>query len=263
MRGRRQPAMTGDTKIGSRSGQFPATRWSAIQAARSKDPAERSRALEAIAAAYWKPIYKYFRLRWGKPNEDAKDLTQEFFARVIEKDYLHSFDPAKARLRTFLRVCADRFLANEFKASKRLKRGGNAQHIALDFGAAEAELGRAKISLSAAASPEAMDDFLEKEFVRSLFGLAVENLREFCASRGKQVHFQLFEAYDLAAEEREHTGYADLGRKCGIATTDVTNYLAFARREFRRIVLEKLREMTASDAEFRREARALLGVEPE
>jgi RNA polymerase sigma factor (sigma-70 family) len=255
--------MTLDTKIGGRSGQFPATRWSAILAARSKDPAEKSRALEVIVSAYWKPIYKYLRLRWGKPNEEAKDLTQEFFARLIEKDYLSDFNPAKARLRTFLRVCADRFLANGFKAAKRLKRGGGAQHISLDFAAAEAELSRAKMSLPAIASPQAMDDFLEKEFIRSLFGLAVETLREFCARRGKQVHFQLFEAYDLAGEESERTGYEDLARKFGIATTDVTNYLAFARREFRRIALEKLREMTASDAEFRREARALLGVEPE
>jgi hypothetical protein len=77
------------------------------------------------------------------------------------------------------------------------------------------------------------------------------------------VHFQIFEAYDLLGEESNHAGYAELARKFGIATTDVTNYLAFARREFRRIALEKLREMTASDAEFRREARALLGVKPE
>jgi DNA-directed RNA polymerase specialized sigma24 family protein len=255
--------MTSNTKIGARSGQFPITRWSAILAARSKDPDERSRGLEAIATTYWKPIYKYFRLRWGKSNEDAKDLTQEFFTRVIEKEFLKAFDPAKARLRTFLRVCADRFLANDFKASKRLRRGGGVQHVSLDFGAAEAELDLTKTSFSAAATPQEMDDFMEKEFIRSLFGLAVETFREFCASRGKQVHFQIFEAYDLIDEESNHAGYAELARKFGIATTDVTNYLSFARREFRRIALEKLREMTASDAEFRREARALLGVEPE
>ena len=90
--------MMEDTKIGGPSGKFPATRWSAVLAARSEDPAERSRALEAIAAAYWKPIYKYLRIRWGKSNEDAKDLTQDFFAKLIEKEYLEDFNPAKARL---------------------------------------------------------------------------------------------------------------------------------------------------------------------
>ena len=118
--------MMEDTKIGGPSGKFPATRWSAVLASRSDDPAERSRALEAIAGAYWKPIYKYLRIRWGKSSEDAKDLTQEFFAKLFEKEYLNDFDPAKARLRTFLRVCVDRFVANDFKAATRLKRGGGA-----------------------------------------------------------------------------------------------------------------------------------------
>jgi RNA polymerase sigma factor (sigma-70 family) len=255
--------MTKDTKIGGTSGKFPATRWSAILAARSDDPAERSRAMEAVVAAYWKPIYKYLRLRWGRSNEDAKDLTQEFFARLIEKKYLDDFDPAKAHLRTFLRLCMDRFLANEAKAAKRLKRGGGAEHFSLDFEAAETELNRTKISISSSASPQAQDDFLEQEFIRSLFGFTVEKLREFCASRGKQLAFQVFEAYDLAGEENGHPAYADLARQFGIPVTGVTNYLSFARREFRSIALARLREMTASNAEFHREARTLLGVKPE
>jgi RNA polymerase sigma factor (sigma-70 family) len=245
-----------------RSGKFPVTRWSAIVAARSADPIERSRALEAIVAAYWKPIYKYVRIRWNKPNEDAEDLTQDFFARLIEKDILADFDPAKARLRTFLRVCADHFVANEAKAAKRLKRGGDTIHLSLDFSAAEAELERGKPALSATASSERIDEFIEKEFIRSLFGLSVQELREFCESRGKQIHFRLFEIYDLNDDEQKRAGYAELAREFAIAVTDVTNYLAFARREFRRIALGKLHEMTASDEEFRREARALLGVEP-
>ncbi len=251
-----------DTKIGGPSGKFPATRWSAVLAARSEDPAERSRALEAIAAAYWKPIYKYLRIRWSKSDEDAKDLTQDFFAKLLEKDYLEDFDPAKARLRTFLRVCVDRFVANDAKAARRLKRGGGAPHVSLDFDAAEAELERARPTLESIASPESIDDFLEKEFVRSLFGLAVDDLREFCKSRGKRLHFQLFEIYDLESQGERPASYAELAQRFKIAPTDVTNHLAFARREFRRIALERLREMTASEDEFRREARAMLGVDP-
>jgi RNA polymerase sigma factor (sigma-70 family) len=261
----------GDTKIGGPGGKFPATRWSAIVAARSDDAAERTRALETVVEAYWKPIYKYVHIRWNKSNEDAKDLTQEFFSRLIEKNYLGDFDPGKARLRTFLRVCVDHFLANEAKAATRLKRGGDVQHISLDFDAAEAELGRASQSSAAGArgvigaSPESMDDFLEKEFLRSLFGLSLDSLRRFCEAHGKQTHFRLFEIHDLedSGSGTKRPSYADLAKQFGIATTDVTNYLALARREFRRISLEKLREMTASEEEFRREARALLGVVPE
>jgi RNA polymerase sigma factor (sigma-70 family) len=254
-----------DTKIGVGSGQFPPTRWSAIAGARSSDAAERERALEAIVQAYWKPIYKYVRIRWNKSNEDAKDLTQEFFSRLIEKNYLHDFDPVKARLRTFLRVCADHFLANEAKAATRLKRGGGAQHISLDFDAAEAELQRAgqwNSKIGGGSPAESIDEFLDKEFLRSLFGLSVESLRRFCEEHGKRTHFRLFEIYDLEDRSATHVSYAALAKEFGIATTDVTNHLAFARREFRRISLEKLQEMTASEEEFRREARALLGISP-
>lgn len=255
--------MTLDTQIGGSSGKFPATQWSAVRAARSNDVAERKWALETIIAAYWKPIYKYTRLRWGKADEDAKDLTQEFFARLIEKNYLVDFDSSKSRLRTFLRVCVDHFVANEAKAAKRLKRGGSAEHISLDFAVAEFEMAQAKVSLTSSASPERIDEFLEKEFLRSLFGLAVEDLRKFCEGHGKKTHFRLFEKYDLENAGSECPSYAELAAQFKIAVTDVTNYLAFARREFRRIALAKLREMTTSEDEYRREARALLGVESE
>jgi RNA polymerase sigma factor (sigma-70 family) len=253
--------MTPDTQIGGPSAKFPATRWSAVRAARSNDPVDRKRALETIIAAYWKPIYKYTRIRWGKSGEDAKDLTQEFFARLIKKNYLADFDPSKARLRTFLRVCIDHFVANEVKAAKRLKRGGAAEHISLDFALAESELARANVSLIISASPERIDEYLEKEYLRSLFGLAVEDLRKFCESHGKKTHFRLFEIYDLEDAGTKLPSYAELAAQFKIAVTDVTNHLAFARREFRRIALAKLHEMTTSEEEYRREARALLGVE--
>jgi hypothetical protein len=74
------------------------------------------------------------------------------------------------------------------------------------------------------------------------------------------IHFELFELYDLQDTD-PRLSYSQLATKFGLATTDVTNYLAFARREFRRCVLDQLREMTATDQEFRREAQTLLGVD--
>jgi RNA polymerase sigma factor (sigma-70 family) len=249
------------TQLGG--GRFPATRWSAVLAARSDDPAERTRALDFLIAAYWKPVYKYIRIRWNKPTEEAKDLTQEFFTRLIEKEFLDRYDPARARLRTYLRVCVDGFVANEAKAAQRQKRGGDAIHVPLDFAAAaESELSRASPVIHEIASPESLEEFFEKEWIRNLFSLAVGALREECERRGKQIQFRLFERYDLDDSAGNRSSYDDLGREFGIAATDVTNYLAFARREFRRIALEKLREMCASDDEFRREARSILGVDP-
>lgn len=242
-------------------GGFPPTRWSAILAARSADGPERARALEVLLVAYWKPVYKYIRLRWSKSPEDAQDLTQDFFSHLLEKDLLGSYDPARARLRTFLRSCVDHLVANQNRASDRQKRGGSAVHLTLDFTAADGELRH----LDSGVPPE-MDSFFEREWARSVFSEAVERLRAALASRGKSVYFQVFERYDLldalpdAPDSRP--SYLDLAREFGISPADVTNYLAFARREFRRIVLDFLREMTSSEEEFRREARSLLGVDP-
>jgi DNA-directed RNA polymerase specialized sigma24 family protein len=240
-------------------GRFPPTRWSVIEAAQSNDGAERERALETLCAAYWKPVYKYVRLRWNRSAPDGQDLTQGFFAEMLGRGLLNRFDPAKSRLRTYLRVCVDSFVINEDKAAHRQKRGGNVQLLALDFAGAEQELGAATLDPASIASPDSLEEFFEKEWVRSLFALAVEDLRKLCLANGRQRTFRLFEAYDLDGDDA--ISYDQLANDYGIAVTDVTNALAWARREFRKIALERLREICASDDEFQREAKAAFGWE--
>jgi RNA polymerase sigma factor (sigma-70 family) len=193
-------------------------------------------------------------MRWRVEREDAEDFTQDFFARLLEKEFLDFYDPAKGRLRTFLRTCVDRLFMNHIRDAHRQKRGSAAVHVSLDFEEAEHEL-------AAASTTESPEDYFEKEWVRNLFALAVERLREHCESAGKMTQFSLFERYDLGDFDTRPS-YADLAKEFYLAATDVTNYLAFARREFRRSVLAQLREMTGSEDEFRREAQALLGVDP-
>ena len=237
--------------------RFPLTRRSVIEAVRSIDEDERERALEALCEAYWRPIYKYIRLRWSRPVDQAQDLTQGFFVEVLERELLEKFEPKKGRLRTYLRVCVDSFVSNEDKAGRRQKRGGNIAHVALDFAAAEEELGGGVMDPAVIPSPESLEEFFEKEWLRSLFTLAVEELREFCNARKRERTFRLFEAYDLQGHEK--ISYEQLARDYAIAVTDVTNALAWARREFRRIALERLRELCGSEEEFQREARAAFG----
>ena len=110
------------------------------------------------------------------------------------------------------------------------------------------------------ASPESLERFFEKEWVRSLFGLAVDDLRGLCEAQGKEKAYRLFERYDLE-EESANASYAQLAQEFSMAVTDVTNALAWARREFRRTALERLRELCGSEEEFRREAEALFGWE--
>jgi RNA polymerase sigma factor (sigma-70 family) len=233
--------------------QFPSTNYSAIVAARSDDESIRRRAFDTILTSYWKPAYKYIRLKWQIDNEDAKDLTQGFFATAFEKDYFATYDVAKASFQTFLRTCLDGFVANERKAGRRLKRGGDRYHYQLDFLSAEDELAS---QASTHLSPE---DYFHREWVRWMFTLAVETLRQRCDETGRSIHFQLFERYDLRDDSR--VSYALLAKEFGLDSATVNNYLAATRRDFRRIVLEKLREITATEEEFRNEARSLLGID--
>ncbi len=244
--------MDPDTDIGGPLHRFPVTNHSAIIRARSDDQIVRRRAFDTILASYWKPAYKYIRLKWQAGNEDAKDLTQGFFATAFEKNYFATYDAGKASFQTFLRTCLDAFVANERKAGQRLKRGGDMDHYQLDFLTAEHELATNVSDLS----PE---DYFHREWIRGMFAMSVEALRELCDESGRSVHFQLFERYDLSDDA--NVSYASLAQEFNLETATVNNYLAAARREFRRVVIEKLREITATDEEFRTEARSLLGVD--
>ena len=237
-------------------GNFPLTRWSMVAAVRSDDPAERARALDRLCDAYWKPVYKYIRLKYSKAPDEAQDLTQGFFAEVLERDLLSRFDPAKSRMRTYMRLCADSFVLNEIKHAGRQKRGGDAVHLALDYSAAENELDKQTIDPATIASPEKFEEFFEKEWIRSLFSSAVEDLRQLCNTREKEAAFALFESYDLAGN---NVSYSQLAEARGISVSDVTNQLAWARREFRRFAQDRLRAVCSTEEEFSREAKALFG----
>lgn len=247
-------------------GTFPATRHSVVAGIASTDRDVRRVAFDALVSAYWRPVYKYVRLKWHADGEDAADLTQEFFARAFEKGSLGRFDPARARFRTFLRLCLDGFVANEHKAAGRIKRGGGVSFVPLDFAAAESELTDHRATVSdgnGAVVPSVDDDALfRQEWVRALFADGVTALRESCEATGKTKQFAVFQRYDLEDDTDGRPTYAQLGAALGIPVTQVTNYLAFARRELRRLVLERLRALCATDEEFRLEARELLGVDP-
>jgi RNA polymerase sigma factor (sigma-70 family) len=224
----------------------------------SVDPQARAAAYDALARSYWQPVYAYIRLRRRRTREDAQDLTQEFFARVFEREYLARYDVSKARFRTFVRTCLDGFLANEAQSAARLKRGGGFVIDAVDVARFDADL--AAHARSEDPDPER---WFHREWVRSVFADAVERLRAHCDARDHAIAFTVFTRYDVEPEgAAPRPTYAQLGRDTGLAVTDVTNELAWARRAFREIVLERLRTLCASDAEFRAEARDLLGVDP-
>lgn len=194
------------------SGRFPVTRLSAIIGTSSSNPEERTRAFEVLVSAYWMPVYKYVRIKWNEQTEDARDLTQGFFAEAIEKNFFTRFDPSKAKFRTFLRTCLDGFVANEHKAASRIKRGGDATILSLDFDGAEEQL-----RIAARPAANAIDDYFEKEWARSVFSLALESFRVQMAGAGKQTNLRLFERYVLEADDEDvkKTSYKALASSTG------------------------------------------------
>jgi DNA-directed RNA polymerase specialized sigma24 family protein len=224
---------------------------------RDGDPAVRERAHGTLASVYWAPVYTHVRLTHRASPEDAEDLTQGFFAEAARRDLFARYDAGRARFRTYLRTCVDAYVANEHKATRRLKRGGGMMAMSLDVADLE---GRLRVE----SDPDAE---FQREWVRGVFAMALTRLRERYEGSGRTAHLTLFRRYDLDPAEMGNTDarptYAALASELGIPITQVTNWLAAVRRDFRQIVIDTLRDISASDAEFRAEARALLGIDPD
>ena len=231
---------------------YPATRATLVAALAGPDPELRARAMETLAAAYWRPVYATLRLRHRMEPADAEDATQAFLGDAFARDWFQRYDPARGRFRTFLRTCLDRHVGHLREAAGREKRGGAASWVPLDAADVEPHL---------AAEPE-VDAAFDREWARGVVALALGRFESDARESGHEVRFAAFRRYDVDPDGDDRPTYAELATALGIPASQVTNHLHWARREFRRHVLETLREITADDAEYRAEAKLLLGGEP-
>lgn len=223
-----------------------------IERVRSGDADVRRAAFGDLAGGYWKATYRYLRLQWRLPPETAEDVVQSFFTTAFEKHYLESFDPEQARFRTFLRTCLDRFVQNTRKADSAAKRGGRATVLSLDFAGAEREL---------PPQPQSVGDaerFFHDETIRCLFARALERVRRDFVAGGQPIVMAVFERHDLAPAP--DTTYASIAAELSLSVAQVTNHLHKARQAFRDAALAELCAISATDEEFREEARALFGA---
>jgi RNA polymerase sigma factor (sigma-70 family) len=236
---------------------FPTTRHSLLAAAGVPDAAARGAAVDALVRLYWRPAYGRLRLKWRMQPADAEDRVQEFFAGLLDGEVFAGYEPGRSRFRTYLRACLDRFAAKAHRDEHRLKRGGGASHLPLDFAGAERELG-------AAGSTGDPDAWFDREWVRALLSHAVDELRETTRGSAREIRFRVLECYDLHPPDGDaRPGYREIAERLDIPLTQVTNHLAWSRRELRRLVLARLAEVTGSDAELREEAEELFGVSPD
>lgn len=234
----------------------PDTALTAVQAAAATDPASRTAGFQALVAAYWKPVYKLLRIHWHADPATAEDLTQGFFTSLLERGDLATYDPARGRFRTWLRACLDHYVLNHRQTQRRLKRGGGRQPLTLDFAAADRE-----ITAHPADPALAADALFDQELIRELFRAAILDLQETLLAAGHERRLEIFTRYDLVDDPARPT-YAQLAAELHTTTTQITNELAAARRKLRQILLARLRAISGDDAEFRAEARRLLGASP-
>ena len=203
-------------------------------------------AMNALMEIYWHPCYWYVRVRFQRPHEKAEDLVQGFFAALLEQELLSRYDASRGAFRSYLRTCLDHFVSNDHRSEAREKRGGG-KNVPLDT----------HDQASKAGTPE---QIFYREWQRTMFTLAVEDLRRLCIETKREMRFRIFEDYDLAEQSRP--GYDKLAGKYGVAVTTVTNNLAWARRELRRLLEQRVATVTPGESERRREVRLLLSGEP-
>lgn len=227
---------------------FPTTRSSAVADLLSGDPERQAKSVAIIAEAYWRPSCHYLRLRWRATDGEAEDLVQSFFETVVRRGLLTTYEPGRARFRTFLRTCLDRHAIDQHRRRSARRRGG---------GAAEVELSDAEDALAddTAVDP---DRLFEAEWLRHLMQLAIARLDERLTAAGKPKHVALFRAFHVGDAA---PSYAEAAATYQCSVTDVTNWLHAARKEFRKVALELLRELTIDDDDFAAEAMAVFGID--
>jgi len=224
---------------------FPSTLWTQILNVGETDAGKRRVAWEELAARYWKPVYVHIRAQWTRKDEEALDLTQGFFAWMIETEFPARADPRRGRFRHFLKSALENFLRMDARARGRLKRGGDRRFISLE-GAPLPESGNA--------SPESA---YEGAWKRELLLRAAALLKEKYHRRGKDVYFEVFRACVL--QDGPALSHAELAARHAITAVDVNNYLMDAKRTYREILKDLLAETVAGASELDQEFRDLFG----
>jgi len=177
----------------SPDGFFATTRWTVVRAAGQAASPSADQALESLCTAYWFPLYAYVR-RHGFTKQDAEDLTQAFFAKLLERRDFTGLRQENGRFRAFLLAALKNFLSNERDRAGRLKRGGNITHFPLDWQSADSQF---QIADGRQISPDAAYD---REWAVALLERAIARLREECVAEGKAERFDRLKDYLTAGK---------------------------------------------------------------
>jgi RNA polymerase sigma factor (sigma-70 family) len=235
----------------SASPVFVTTRWSVVLTAGHSDSPPARDALEKLCQTYWYPLYAYVR-RNGRSPEDAQDLTQEFFARLLEGHWVERADREKGRFRSFLLTVMNRFLADEWDKARAQKRGGGTVPVPLQLDTAETRYGLDP------ADKTTPDEIYERRWALALLD---EVLRRLSAEYKEQGRAELFAALNpcLIGERSSHP-YAELAAKLGTTEGTVKSAVHRLRQRYREMLREEIAHTVAGPGEVDEELRHLFAV---
>jgi RNA polymerase sigma factor (sigma-70 family) len=244
-----------DTETGGVADRrFPETSWSILARLGDRGSPAYLGAQERLLAAYWKPVYGVIRFGWGKSNEDAKDLTQQFFTEaVLDGTLVEQYDASRGSFRAFLKAALANFLRDEAKAAGRQKRGGGVRTQSLavdDFDLAGA------VPDARSLTPEQLFDATWRNVV---LARALERVEQRLRGEGKEVYFEVFRRYDLEPDPAG-ASYQTVGDALGLRPDTVKNYLTRARRELRHAVTDLVSDYVESEEDLASELEALFGA---
>lgn len=228
--------------------RFATTRWSLVIAAGQRPSPESREALTALCSQYWYPLYAYVRRR-GKAAEDARDLTQAFFTRLIEKNDLGAADRRQGRFRAWLLTSLKNFLANDWDHATAQKRGGGAPVVCIDAEDAE---GRYRLEPSDDRTPERL---YEQRFTLALLDRALRTLEQECVSEGKQLLFSKLVGGLAGGPDLPH---AELARELGSTEGAVKVAVHRLRRRYRELLCAEIAHTVETPEETEAELRQLL-----
>ena len=234
--------------------QFATTRWSLIlSAANSQSEEQKARdALEELCRIYWRPVFA-FACRRGYSTEDAQDLTQDFFVKILEGNWLEHADVNRGRFRTLLLTSLQHFLVNAAERRHTRKRGGDVEFISWDDWMAEAP---SQLSISAGALDSLPAERLfDLRWATTVVEQALRRLREECEGKDR---LRLFYALSRhLVEERDEVSYAKLSAALGVTESAVKNLLHAMRQRYRCLLRDEVAHTVESSADIQDEIRYL------
>src|ERR1700691_2686521 len=231
------------------SSQFPTTRWSLVLAAGDPRPKNARSALVSLCENYWYPLYAYLRRR-GYSADQAQDLTQEFFVRVLEGRYLDRADPEKGRFRSFILTSLKFFVADEEDRDRARKRGGGVL-VPLEFPSGEERYQREP------AHDETPERIFEQRWALSVLDRVVERLRSEFVQHGHPEHFERLKVFLLGKSD---TAYSALAREMNTSEGALKVAIHRLRKRYRDLFRQEIADTVADPAEVESELRYLAAV---